>query len=60
MCTFKLLILVVSNFFVKVPTTFDLSPCSACIMFHKFGQVRPSLSLNSRKSLIFSLTQLSK
>jgi hypothetical protein len=47
------------NFFTKARSTMDFPLNTAFIVFHKFRNVVPSFSLNSRKSLISFLTRWS-
>ena len=62
-CVVKLLVCVLSSFFLEALRAMSFPLRNAFIVFHKFGYVVASFSLNSKKSLISffipSLTEVS-
>ena len=54
-CAVKLLVYVLSSFFLEALRAMSFSLSTAFIVSNKFGYVVPSFSLNSKKSFFFSL-----
>ena len=58
-CVVKLLVCVLSSFFLEALRAMSFPLGTTFTVSHKFGNVVASFSLNSKKSLISSLTKLS-